>query len=179
MHVVDIVTERGDKPLSPPTETFPTFYHREREAMVALAYASSGSRLAAEDIAQEAFAAAYRDWARISRLDNPATWVRRVVINRSVSDIRTRAASIRALTRLRGMTHRAVLPPVSGEAEHVWREVRRLPRRQRQVVALHYVDQLTLVEIADVLACSRESVNTHLRRAKENLARRLDTEELS
>jgi len=87
--------------------------------MVALAYATSGSRLAAKDIAQEAFLAAYRDWKRVGTLDNPATWVRRVVMNRSVSTLRTSAASARALTRLRGRRDRVPLPPVPAETEHL------------------------------------------------------------
>ena len=76
-------------------ESFGAFYERERRSMVALAYASSRSRLAAEDIAQDAFVAAFRDWERVGRLDNPATWVRRVVVNRSVSVIRRRIAATR------------------------------------------------------------------------------------
>jgi len=35
----------------------------------------------AEELDQETFLVAYRDWDRISRLDNPRAWVRRVAIN--------------------------------------------------------------------------------------------------
>jgi len=44
-------------------ETFEAFYLREYHAVVRLAYALSGSRLAAEDIAQEAFLRAFDDWS--------------------------------------------------------------------------------------------------------------------
>lgn len=158
-------------------EPFGDFYERERRAMVALAYATSRSRLAAEDIAQDAFMAAFREWERVGRLDNPATWVRRVVINRSVSVIRRRITAARHVARLGGSVNRLDLPAVSAETEHLWVAVRRLPKRQRQVIALRYVDQLTLAEIGDVLGCSKESVNTHLRRARSTLARRVGTQE--
>ena len=158
-------------------EPFETFYERERRAMVSLAYATSKSRLLAEDIAQEAFTAAYRDWERVGRLDNPATWVRRVVINKSVSAIRLRLSAARVLARLKGNIDQVELPPLMTETDHVWTAVRKLPRRQREAVALRYVDQLTLVEIGDVLGCSKESVNTHLRRARSTLARRLGIQE--
>jgi DNA-directed RNA polymerase specialized sigma24 family protein len=51
-------------PLDPATESggFEAFYLRESHAVVRLAYALSGSRLVAEDIAQEAFLRAFRDW---------------------------------------------------------------------------------------------------------------------
>jgi RNA polymerase sigma-70 factor, ECF subfamily len=154
-------------------EPFDAFYQRERRAMVALAYATSGSRMAAEDIAQDAFSAAFRDWDRVGRLDNPATWVRRVVINQSVSSVRRRVAAAKGLARLAGRTDRIGFPSVDAETEHVWSQVRLLPKRQRQAVALRYVEQLTMAEIGEVLGCSKETVNTHLRRAHEALAHRL------
>jgi RNA polymerase sigma-70 factor (ECF subfamily) len=55
----------------------------------------------------------------------------------------------------------------------VWAEVRRLPRRQAQVVALRYVLDLELREIADVLGCSVGAVKTHLNRARQTLALRV------
>jgi RNA polymerase sigma factor (sigma-70 family) len=45
------------------------------------------------------------------------------------------------------------------------------------MVALYYVAGMTMPEIAELLDCSKETVNTHLRRARETLARRLGTEE--
>ena len=157
-------------------EPFPLFYAREFRAMVALAYATSGSRLAAEDIAQDALLVAYRDWERIGRLDNPATWVRRVVVNRSVSLIRRRIAAGRMLDRLNNGADPVVLSNVSAETRDLWKAVRSLSRRQRQVVALRHVEQLTLVDIGEVLGLSKDTVNTHLRRGHARLARLVDEE---
>lgn len=42
-------------------EPFDRFYAREFPKMVSIAYALSGSRMAAEDLAQEAMIAAYRN----------------------------------------------------------------------------------------------------------------------
>lgn len=159
-------------------EPFPRFYEREFAAMVSLAYAVSRSRTLADDIAQEAFLAAFRRWDSVGRLENPATWVRRVVINRSVSRVRSHMAAVKAFGRLAVRSESVVLPDVSAEAEHIWSEVARLPRRQRQVVALRYVQQLKLSEIGEALGCSKETANTHLRRAHETLSGRLDLEDL-
>ena len=43
---------------------FEHFYLEEYPKVVALAYALSGSRMGAEDLTQEAFLRAYRDWDR-------------------------------------------------------------------------------------------------------------------
>lgn len=83
----DLETVDGQSPTDA-VEQFPRFYERELAAMVSLAYAVSRSRTLADDIAQEAFLAAFRRWDSVGRLENPATRVRRVVINRSVSLVR-------------------------------------------------------------------------------------------
>ena len=65
----------------------------------------------------------------------------------------------------------ALTPETTG----VWRAVHRLPRRQRQAVALHYVGQLSMAEIADVMGCSEGAVKSHLHRARDHLRGSLAT----
>ena len=90
-------------------QTFDTFYQGEYRSVVALAAALSGSRWAAEDLAQEAFSAAYREWDRVKGYEFPDLWVRRVVANKSASLIRRSIAEAKA--RLRGsvaVVHRSM-----------------------------------------------------------------------
>ena len=155
-------------------EPFDSFYRREIRRFVGLAYALSGSRLAADDIAQEAMLAAYRKWDQVGRLDSPAGWVRRVVSNQAVSATRRRIAEAKGLSRLAARRTVSDLPEIPAESDWIWREVRRLPKRQIQVIALRYYDELSLSEIAEVLDCSKETANTHLRRARQTLDRRLE-----
>jgi RNA polymerase sigma-70 factor (ECF subfamily) len=82
------------------SETFEEFYAREFRAVVGLAYALSGSRAGAEDLAQEAFLVAHRDWDKISGYDSPGYWIRRVVANLSVSMFRRRLVEAKALARM-------------------------------------------------------------------------------
>ncbi len=153
-------------------EPFDAFFRRERRAVIGLAYALSGSRLACEDLAQEAFVAAYRRWDEIGGYDNPGAWVRRVVANRAVSTVRRRVAEAKAVASL---GFRRVRPAeLPDESADLWALVRALPKRQAQAVALRYVEQLTPEEIAEVLGISRDSVYTHLRRAHQALAAELE-----
>ena len=156
-------------------EPFDAFYEREFPAMVGLAYALSGSRSGAEDIAQEAFLAAHKAWGRISGYDRPGAWVRKVVANQAVSFIRRRTAEARALLRL-GSWRQPQLPDLSAETEEFWRAVRTLPRRQAQVVALHYLEDLPVAEIATVLDIAQGTVKAHLHAARAALARALGLE---
>lgn len=161
-----------DVPVIRSLPDFDAFYEREFDAVAALAFVLSGSRLASDDLAQEAFIAAYRRWDEIGRYDNPGAWVRRVVANGSVSLVRRSVARSRALARLGGNSSEPFLE-ISTDTVDVWRAVRRLPRRQAQVIALFYLEDMSQAEVAEVLDCSVETIRTHLRRARTTLARRL------
>lgn len=153
-------------------ETFEAFYARERQKITGLAYVLSGSRSGAEDLCQEAFLAALRNWNTISAYDDPAAWVRRVVANRSVSVLRKRAAEARALIRLQG--NQSTVPPLAAETVATWDAVRRLPTRQSQAVALKYFDGQQISDIARILECSENTVKTHLKRAMTTLRQEME-----
>lgn len=159
---------------------FDRFYRDQFRPLVAFAYGLSGSASLAEDLAHDALLAAFDDWAHVGSLEKPAAWVRRVVANRAVSSFRRRLVEATALaTRLRvrdGDASAAALPP---ESAHVWAAIRRLPRRQAQVITLRTLDRSSLAEIADVLGISEESASTHLRRARKTLGRQLTREDLA
>ena len=147
--------------------SFETFYRNEYRAMLGIALALASDRSSAEDLVQEAFISAHRRWDEVSQYDSPQAWVRRALINRATSLRRRVAAEFRAVARM-GPPPPA-LPDLSSETVGVWKEVHELPRRQQQAVALHYVGQLSMTEIADVMGCSQGAVKSHLHRARETL----------
>lgn len=128
------VSNGDELPIVRGLQAFDTFYAAEFKAVAGLAYALSGSRVASEDLAQDAFLAAHRRWEEIGRFDDPGAWVRRAVANRSVSLFRRGVAEAKAIAKLSQPPE--PLPELSAESADLWRAVRRLPRRQAQVVAL-------------------------------------------
>lgn len=158
-------------------ESFDSFFRREYRPVLGLAIVLGGDRWMAEDLVQEAFVAAERNWDRVGRMDNPEAWLRRVVANKSVSWFRRRSAEARALSRMPARGNPESDPELSVQSAEVWRAVRKLSRRQSQVVALTYLDDLSPEEIGTILGCSAGTVKTHLRRGRAALARRLDVEE--
>jgi RNA polymerase sigma-70 factor, ECF subfamily len=152
--------------------SFEALYRSDFNAVIGLAYGLSGSRSAAEELAQEAFLAAHRRWDTVGAYDDPGAWVRRVVVNRSVSLVRRRLAEARALTRLSNQ-RRALPVEMAPESEAFWAHVRALPRRQAQAVALHYLDDRPVADIATILGCSEATVKVHLHRGRKALAERL------
>jgi RNA polymerase sigma-70 factor (ECF subfamily) len=153
-------------------ESFETFYRREFGGIVAIVRALVRDGAAAEDLAQDTFIAANRHWPKVSGYDEPRAWVRRVAINKATSYLRWRGADWRATSRV-GRQMETTIPEMSPAGDEVWREVRRLPRRQAQAVVLHYVGQLTMVEIAEVMKCSTGAVKSHLSRARSTLSNTL------
>jgi RNA polymerase sigma factor (sigma-70 family) len=152
------------------TATFDGFYRRELPGLVALAAALAGPA-SADDIAQEAMMTAYRRWDTVARLDLPAAWVRRVCANQALSTLRRRGAEARAVLRLGARPQRVV--DLAPEPDAFWAEVRRLPRRQAQAIALAYIYDLGVAEIATTLDIAEGTVKTHLFRGRAALAVRL------
>ncbi len=168
--------QTDDVPILEIRETFDAFYEREYRSVVGLAYALSGSRSGAEDIAQDAFLAAYRRWDDIARYEKPAAWVRRVVANMAVSLFRRSMSEARALARLATL-RRESLAPLPEEASEFWKAVRALPRRQAQVIALRYLEDLSVADIARTLGVADGTVKAHLHRGSHALASRLGVTE--
>jgi RNA polymerase sigma-70 factor (ECF subfamily) len=151
-------------------EPFVRFFRAEYRAVVSLVYGLSGSRAAAEDVAQEAFLRAHRDWGRVESMVSPEGWVRRVAINLAMSRWRRLKAEASALTKL--------APPISfvppdDQFSPFWEEVRRLPARQAQAVTLHYVEDMSVGEIASVLQVAEGTVKALLSQGRERLRRQL------
>ena len=157
-------------------ETFEEFYAREYSAVVGLAFALSGSRTASEDLAQEAFLAAHRDWARVAAYERSDLWIRRVVSNMSMSMFRRRYAEARAVARFAARPA-ASIPELSADDAEFWAAVRSLPRRQAQVIALRYLDDRSVAEIAEILGTATGTVKKQLHDGRQNVVRRLRLEE--
>lgn len=157
--------------------SFEAFFRREYRPVLGLAIVLCHDRWIAEDLTQEAFAAANSQWFDVGGLDRPEAWVRRVVANKSVSRWRRQVAEVSALRRVSDRGTPSPDPQLSAETVELWAVVRSLPKRQCQVLALTYLDGLSTSEVGEVLGCSPATVKTHLQRGRAALARRLGVKE--
>lgn len=184
LHEMQPMTSRDDpvpftdEPVVRGAISFRDFYMREFPVMVALAHSISGSRAAAEDLAQEAMIRAHRDWDTVGAYDKPGAWLRRVTINLSSSFVRRRAIEARARLRMAADRLEA-LPPEPRDEDRIWKAVRSLPGKQRAAVALHYLEDLDIEEIAEVLECAPSTARVHLHRGRQKLAKLLDDQRIS
>jgi RNA polymerase sigma-70 factor (ECF subfamily) len=155
------------------TGDFTAFFRAELRSLVALAAAIAGTDRA-EEIAQEALLRAHREWDRIARYDKPGAWVRRVTINLATSSRRRRWSEHRALRQVATRRQLDAPPP---EVDGFWELVRRLPDRQAAAVALYYLEDLSIAELADALGCAEGTAKAHLHQARQSLAAHLQHED--
>lgn len=150
--------------------TYRAFFLAEYVPLLTIASAVSGDRAESEDIVQEAFDRAYRQWDQVQLYDDPALWVRRVTVNLALNRRRSLRRRYAAVLRL----DRSHEPNMAEPDDEVWQAVGRLPGQQRSAVVLRYFEDRTLPEIAEVLGCTEATARVHLHRGRAALRLALD-----
>jgi RNA polymerase sigma-70 factor (sigma-E family) len=149
------------------------FYAALWPRLVRTAYAVAGDLGVAEDAVQTAFAKAYRSWRRISRLEAPEAYVRRMAINEVLNDRRL-ARRRHEVTTAEPPDRIGVGPDDPSGRDDLWRAVSSLPPRQRAVLVLRYYEDLSEQQIADTLGCRPGTVKSQASAALATLRTRLD-----
>jgi len=152
---------------------FDQFFMAHHASLVRSLTAITGDSELAADAVQDAFQRAYLRWGRISRYDNPVTWVRRVAINRSRDLIRSDQR--RRRNEGRAAPDEAVTDPES--ESHLIPLLRRLPERQRVAMVLYYLEGLSVEQVADQMSLSQGAVKYHLHEGRERLRPLLENQE--
>ncbi|MQS13286.1 SigE family RNA polymerase sigma factor [Streptomyces kaniharaensis] len=136
------------------------------------AWRLTGDQYLAEDLLQTALARTWPKWSRIA-VEQPEAYVRRTMVNIHVNWWRR--------SWRRELPHAKVPDPpaapdryseVDGELELALL-LRHLPKRQRAVVVLRYLEDLSVEETAAILACSTGTVKSQAFRALRTLRDRL------
>jgi RNA polymerase sigma-70 factor (sigma-E family) len=137
-------------------------------------------RAEAEDLLQSVLERAYRRWSRICRDGDPERCVRRMLVNASVDRWR----------RLRRKPELPVSEPEAGQAvadqssvvadrDQLLRALATLPARQRAVIVLRYLEDLSEAQTSVVLGCSEGTVKSQASRALAKLRAAVGAEQRS
>lgn len=155
--------------------TFDAFYRREYRPLLRLAWSLTGRRELGEELVQEVMLTVHQRWGRLRRYESPGGFARRVLLNDARSFARRRGAERRAVDRWApGSPAPAPEPP---PGDDFWSALRALPERQAQAVALHYLEDRSVAEIAEVLGIAANTVKVHLHRGRLALAETLPNPE--
>ena len=125
-----------------------------------LALRMLGNRTVAEDLAAETMARAYARWDRLDP-ERRAGWVLRVTSNQAIDLLRRKGHTMEP----------GVIDLEDGTALRIAlaAALAKLPRRQREAIALRYLSDLTEAETAQALGIGVGSVKTHTHRGLASL----------
>lgn len=146
---------------------FEQFFHGRFGRAVQLAERILGSRAAAEDVAAEAFARAFARWPRVRTLPHRDGWVLRVTTNLAIDAARRKRPTVQPAALSSSADDATVLRVALAAA------LGKLPRRQREAVALRYLSGLSEAEVALALGISAGAVKAHIHRGVRGLRARL------
>jgi RNA polymerase sigma factor (sigma-70 family) len=153
---------------------FEALYAANHAPILGYALRRTASPDDAADILAETFLAAWRRLDELPPGDDARLWLygvaRRVLANYYRGERRRFALADRLRAELAGSY---VPPEFAGESAEIAEALRRLPRQQRELLALNAWEGLDNGEIATVLGCSRNAVRIRLHRARIRLAAEL------
>jgi RNA polymerase sigma-70 factor (ECF subfamily) len=150
----------------PAAEAFQELYEASYGDVVAMLYALTGGLTDAHDLAQEAFCRAWQHWRTVESRDAPVAWVKRVAANLAISQARRRLVARRYLARQRP-EH---VPAVSADHVGLSDALRQLPVQQSRVLVLHYMADMPVAGIAELLGVREGTVKSWLFRGRHALA---------
>ena len=162
-------------------EAVERLYLRHWDQLVRLSVLLVRDQGQAEEIVQDAFVELHRRWSRLEDTDRALPYLRQSVVNRSRSALRHRSVVQRHLARQHSEeTAPSADEPVLADTRRrtVLDALQRLPRRQREVLALRYYLDLSEAEIAHTLRISKGAVKSHASRGAATLRTLLDERDL-
>jgi RNA polymerase sigma-70 factor (sigma-E family) len=152
--------------------SFEAFVAERSTSLLRTAYLLTGDRGHAEDLLQTALIKTYRHWDRVRSQDNPAGFVRRVLVTTHAGwRRRRRVAEFVSSTPLLSASEQA--GPDLGERDQMVTALATLPPRMRAVLVLRYWEDLSEAGTAEVLGCSIHTVKTHTTRGLARLREHL------
>jgi RNA polymerase sigma-70 factor (ECF subfamily) len=137
---------------------------------------SGGDRTLAEDVTQETWLRAVREWRRTGPPDRPLAWLITVARNLLISYYRRRrpasldsvsAADVLAAFEDGGASKSAEIASV------VCHALARLPAAEAQLLEAFHFEDRRVAQIAEVSGLTERAVEGRLRRARERLRREL------
>jgi RNA polymerase sigma-70 factor (sigma-E family) len=154
---------------------FPALYQAQWWPMVRLATGLVDDVASAEDVVQDAFSAMYRRLDQIRDHSAAVGYLRTAVVNAARSALRRRGAARRHLRLVSAEASEAADDASLRSAEHdlARTALRGLPDRQREVLTLRYLADLSDEEIARTLGIGEGGVRSAASRGLATLRRTL------
>ncbi|HUC56772.1 MAG TPA: SigE family RNA polymerase sigma factor [Streptosporangiaceae bacterium] len=150
-------------------DEFARFVEARERTLQRTAWMLTGDWALAEDLVQTALAKAWLRWERITRRDDPEIYVRRAMLNTWLTWRRRRWHSEKASAELPDSAAPGDLAAEIAARETVRQVLTRLTDKQRAVLVLRVVDDLSEAQVAQVLNCAVGTVKSTMSQALAKL----------
>jgi len=148
-------------------------YHASYRKLVTQLFAFTTDLTEAQDVVQEAFARALARPQGLVDIDSPEAWLRTVAVNVVRRRWRRRKILDTILLRDRPVAQFVETAPGPERAD-LRAALAELPRVYREVIVLHYLADLPVDQVAQLLSIPVGTVKSRLSRGRAALAARLD-----
>jgi len=150
-------------------DPFTAFVRAHHASLFRTAYLMTGDYQRAEDLVQTTLVRLYQRWPRVSSMERPVGYARKVLVNQASSWWRRRSSHESPLLLSDEPAWSGRMDEVP-EHERVWAAVLTLPPRQRAVIVLRFYEDLSEAEIATTLGMAPGTVKSHCHTANRRLA---------
>jgi RNA polymerase sigma-70 factor (ECF subfamily) len=155
---------------------FDGLVRRHQDRIYRLVYKMLGGAYEADDVSQDVFLKAYRSIKDFRCQSSFSTWLTQITINQCINHLKNRNR-FKFLSFGLSSKRRSVEPQIVAERnekrEKVYQVVNSLPIKQKTVIILHYFENYSCEEIAEVLKCSIGTVKSRLYYARMELKEKL------
>jgi RNA polymerase sigma-70 factor, ECF subfamily len=148
-------------------------YATHAQGAVRLAYLLVGDLEIAKDIAQEAFLRAFGRFADLRKPNSFPTYLRATIVNLTRKHFQRRGLERLYLDRLRTRPAQRVAPPDIEQREVVTQALLKVPERQRAALVLHYYEDLSEYQVADLMGVSEQAARSLAARGRKALREQL------
>lgn len=155
MEIEDVITQHGDY-------------------LLKVAYLYVKNKATAEDIVQDVFIAFYQKQGQFRQQSSLRTYLVKMTVNRSHDYLRSwKSKRLSLFEKITGKTtyhtpEKEVL--IKSSKRELVEALFTLSVQYREVIILYYFEDMTTVEIAQLVGCPEATVRTRLQRARKQLA---------
>ncbi|MBT2508531.1 sigma-70 family RNA polymerase sigma factor [Streptomyces sp. ISL-98] len=158
-------------------EQVSALWEREADGLLRFAMVRAGcDQAAAEDLVQQTFMAAVQAWESLAGREDEErhNWLRSVCRNKWIDGIR-RESKLESLQRDVERLYARIGPDPADaviardDLDHCLQVIREFPSRRREVALLYFIEQQSVLRIAELLDIQPSGVRKHVAQARQAL----------
>jgi RNA polymerase sigma factor (sigma-70 family) len=173
-----------DKILEGNVNAYSVIVDRHKNRVYNLAFRICCNHEEAEEVAQDSFLKAYRALGSFRRKSSFSTWLYRIVYNTAISYVRIKKKEILSLEDFPvDATDFIGTGTSEEEAEIEYRRsllnfaFQKISDEERSLITLHYYEEMTTEELAEVTGISKSNIKVKLFRARQKMLQVIENAE--